>query len=1108
MMKLIRRNAFTVLALLLSFFSYSQVTTSNIIGTVKAANGEDLSGATVTAVHQPSGTKYVTTSKKGGAFNLPALRTGGPYTVTIEFVGYSASTVEGFNLILGEPYSINVVMGQNAQQLTEVVVGGSTRRRAAIDRTGASTNISNRQLATLPSISRSLTDFTRLTPQAGSSVATGNNGSSNSFGGRDGRYNNVQVDGANLNNNFGLSTDPLPGGGNQPISLDAIDQVTINISPYDVRQANFTGAGINAITKSGTNTFHGSAYGYFRNQSFNGTQVGDIKLAAQQKTTSKIYGATIGGPIIKNKLFFFVSGELERRTFPGIQYSPKGGSGTGRVSDVPIDSLRKLSDFLRSKYGYETGAYDNYPNFSARNHKLLGRIDWNISNTHKLTLKYNELVSNNDVTLNASSIPNSSASSTVPPYNTPSNDIGGRVSTQALSFANSNYGFKDIVRSATAELNSNFSGKMSNQFLATLTKIRSTRTSPSAVFPFIDIMNNNNTVYMSAGYEPYSYNNDVINDVYSITDNFSYYVGKHSITAGGSYEYQRVGNMFMAASQGYYAFNSLDDFINNRAPRVFAYTYSLVPGEKSVYSAELKLGQLGFYAQDEININPRFKLTAGIRLDRPIYLDQPLANPAVAALNLPDKNGNLTHYSTGRFPKSTFYASPRAGLRWDVDGDKSMIIRGGTGIFTGRIPFVYLTNIPTNSGMYQFGTNVAGTRVANFKFNPNPDAYRDSFPSVAGTSVPAAIALTSSDFKFPQVWRTNLAVDKQLGHGWALTLEALYTKDINAVWLRNANQRPLDSIIVGPGSRPRYSAALANNNAGGRRLYPGISTAVVLENTNKGSATSFTAQVSKSFANGLYGSVAYTYTFAQDVTANPGSQAASAWNANPTSKTQNDLELSYSAFAVPHRIVGNVSYRFEYLKHLGTTVSLFYEGAHQGRYSYIYNGDLNGDANTSADLMYIPKDPSEIQFAALAASGTTPAFTAQQQSDAFFQYLNQDPYLSKHKGQFAERNGALLPFYHRVDLKFLQDVFVTKGPNKHTLQFSLDALNFLNLLSSDWGLRSQTVVNNPLSVASTTAGRPTFRLATYQGQLINRTFINTVSTASTWSIQLGLRYTL
>jgi hypothetical protein len=493
-----------------------------------------------------------------------------------------------------------------------------------------------------------------------------------------------------------------------------------------------------------------------------------------------------------------------------------------------------------------------------------------------------------------------------------------------------------------------------------------------------------------------------------------------------------------------------------------------------------------------------------MRLDRPVYLEQPLENPAVTALSLPDENGVMRHYSTGKWPKATIYYSPRVGFRWDTEGDKNMILRGATGLYTGRIPFVYLTNIPTNSGMYQFGANVTGARVDNFKFTSNPDAYRDSFPSVAGTSVPSNIALASEDFKFPQIWRTNFAIDKQLGRGWMMTLEALYTKDINAVYLRNANQKPPDSIVVGQLGRPRYSVANANN--AGRRYYTGITSAVVLENTKLGGSLNLTAQVSKSFTGGFYGSLAYTFNFVQDVTANPGSQAATVWSANPTSKTQNDLELSYSGFAVPHRIVGTFSYHFEYWKHLGTTISLFYEGAHQGRYSYVYNGDLNQDGNASSDLMYIPTGPADINFVPLSASGTTPAFTAKQQSDAFFLYLEQDKYLSQHKGQIAERNGALLPFYHRVDMRFLQDIFTNIGERKHTLQFSIDALNFLNLLNSDWGIRQQTVVNNPLRFVSYTNGKPNFTMATYQNKLVDKTFINTLSTSSTWSLQLGFRY--
>lgn len=1089
---LLKRLFFTAIIFIAGYSAMGQVTTSGINGTVSDSSGVFLDGATITATHKPSGTMYTTISGKNGLFSIPNARVGGPYEVKIEYVGFNPVVLNDITLILGEPYNLNATMGVDVKSLSTLVITGARR---GVDKTGMSTNIGQRQFASLPTISRSLTDFTRLTPQS--------NG--NSFGGRDGRYNNIQVDGANLNNNFGLSSDQiLPGGsGNQPISLDAFEEISVNIAPFDVRQSGFTGAGINAVTKSGTNTLKGSAYAYFRNQSFNGTNVAGTKLGDQQKQKNVIYGATLGGAIIKNKLFFFISGELEERTFPGIQWSPKGGSGTGDVSNVPVDSLKKLSDFLRNTYGYETGAYDYFPDFKAKNHKILGKIDWNISNVHKLTLKYNEMVSNNDVALNATSVPNSLAGA-----------IGfssvARFGKDAMSFANSNYGFKDAVRSGALELNSNFNSKLSNQFIATLTKIRATRTSPSAVFPFIDILNNNNNNYMSAGYEPYSYNNDVINDVYTITDNLTYSTGKHKFTAGITYEYQKVGNMFMAASQSYYVFNSLDDFINNRAPKGFAYTYSLVPGKDAVYSAELKIGQLGAYLQDEFNINDRFKLTYGLRFDKPIYPEAPLENPTISALEFPNKDGVMTHYSTGSWPKSTLLWSPRAGFRWDTEGDKSLIIRGGTGIFTGRIPFVWLTNIPTNSGMYQFGTNVSNADdLQNYLFNADPNAYKSRFPTQSGTSVPSSIVLTDPDFKFPQIWRTNLGFDKRIGDGWTFTMEALFTKDINGVTMRNANETSPNAFANGADKRPRFSPATNAN----RRLYPNLSNAIILENTNQGGGFSFTTQVSKNFTRGFYGSLAYTYTIARDVSGNPGSQAASVWSANPSITSQNALDISYAQYALPHRIVGTVSYRVEYIKHLATTFSLYYEGAAQRNFTYTYNGDLNGDGNAgSVDIMYIPKDRSEIVFVDQAATSTLTAFTAQQQEDAFFQYLEQDRYLSKHKGQYAERNAALFPWYHRFDFKLLQDIFTNIGSNKHTLQFSLDILNAGNLINNKSGVLKQLNATNgfqanPLIFAGyNTDGVPTFRMAQSGGKLITETFSNVNSTSSTWGLQLGLRY--
>lgn len=1080
---------FLTVLFLLPVFSMAQVTTSSITGTV-TTDGKGLEGAAITATHQPSGTVYTTVSKKSGSFVLPGLRTGGPYEVKITFVGLEEQKLEDITLSLGEAYNLNVAMAAGNGSLTEVIVSTSAKRKA--DKLGSSTIIGQKQLTTLPTVSRSITDFTRLTPQA--------NGTN--FGGRDGRYNNVQIDGSNLNNNFGLNTDLLPGGGN-PVSLDAIEEISVNLAPFDVRQSNFTGAGVNMVTKSGNNTFHGSAYTYYRDQTFNGARVDSYKLPAQAATKNNVYGGTFGGPIIKNKLFFFVNGEYEKRTQPGITWSPTGGSGSGNTSSVSIDSLKKFSDFLKSKYGYNTGAYDNFDNFHYKNHKIAARIDWNISSIHKLTLRFSDYKNENDVAVNSLSVPNSVPGSVLTSV--------ARFGQNAMSFGNSNYGFKDAVRTYGVELNSNFHGRFANQFLATYTKIQDTRTSPSSLFPFIDIEGgpygaaNNN--YMSAGYEPYSNNNDVLNKVFNITDNFTYFAGKHTLTAGISFEHQKVGNMFMPASQSYYVFGSLNDFITNQAPKAYAVTYSLIPGQSAVYSAQLKYAQAGVYGQDEINVNQKLKVTLGLRIDRPIYPEQPLENPAISKLFLYDQDGNYTHYNTGQWPKATLYFSPRAGFRYDVKGDKSWIVRGGAGIFTGRMPFVYLTNIPTNSAMYQYSAEVdntkAGINMNDYLFNPNPSAYVSKFPQSAGTAVPsAAYALADHNFKFPQIFRGNLAVDRQFEHGWGVTIEAIYSKTINDIYLFKANQKVADTVaIIGSTQRPRYSSTAARTlaNTGGN--------AIVLGNTSKGHVLSLTAQVTKSFTNGLYGSLAYTYTDAKDATGNPGSQANSTWAANPTSNTQNTQEVAYSSFALKHRIVGTLSYRYEYFKHLGTTISLFYEGASLGNYSYIYNGDVNNDGN-SQDLMYIPKDPSEIHFVdqKVGSGATAVTYTAQQQSDAFFKYVSQDKYLSKHMGEVAKRNGAWLPFYHKVDLNFQQDLFTNIGKQRNTLRLTLDFTNFLNLLDRHWGVRQQYIINNPLKFVNYTNGVPNFQLATYNNALIGQTFSNVNSTASTWGMQLGVKY--
>ncbi|MEP7237521.1 MAG: carboxypeptidase regulatory-like domain-containing protein, partial [Ferruginibacter sp.] len=894
------------LLLIFPFALSAQVTTSNIAGSLKQTNGQALAGATITAIHVPSGTKYETISTKTGTFTLPGLRPGGPYTVTVNFIGLKTQTIQDITLTLGDAYNINLTMSTEAQTLTEVVVSGG--KAAANQKTSVSTNVGQRQIATLPSVSRNITDFTRLTPQA--------NG--NAIAGRDGRYNNFTVDGANLNNNFGLSTDPLPGGNSQPISLDAIEEVSVNIAPSDVRQSNFTGANIAAITKSGTNKFKGTIYGFYRDQSFIGTKVGDIKLAAQPESKSKVYGASIGGPIIKNKLFFFVNAEKEDRVAPPLtSFRPTGGTPGANISNVKIDSLRKFSDYLSSKYGYATGSADGLPNAKIKNYKILGKIDWNINTVHKLTLKYSQMIGDDDRFMSGST-PNGAA--TGGPNTWTAN---ARFGTNAMSFENSQYSFHDQVRSAAIELNSNWRGKFSNQIIATGTKIRTTRSTPGGVFPFIDIMGDptkSGTAatyaggakqnYMSAGQENFSNANDVINNIYNITENFNIYKGKHTITLGGSYEYQYVGNKFMPAKQSYYAFGSLDDFMNPAAhPIGFAYTFSRIPGEDEVYSAAMKIGQLGFYAQDEFNINPRLKLTYGLRVDKPIYIDQPLENPSITALTFPDKEGKPTNYSTGMWPKSTLYFAPRFDLRWDVYGNKSLIIRGGSGVFTGRIPFVYLTNMPSNSGMSQVSVVANAAQLAQITFSTNPDQWASLFTAPAPTPNTAGFVLIDKKYKFPQVWRTNFGFDRKFGKNWTLTMDALYTKDLNATVLRNANESiPTSTVNLGGSTRPSFAA----NTPASRRVYSAYANAIVLENNKEGGSFSFTTQISKSFNKGFYASLAYTFSAAMDVTSNPGSTASSTWSGNPTSGTQNTKELSFSSFTTPHRILGTFSYRREF----------------------------------------------------------------------------------------------------------------------------------------------------------------------------------------------------
>lgn len=1069
-------------------------TTSSMSGRVVDNNGQALPGATVVAVHVPSGTLYGATVNEEGFYLIQGMRPGGPYKVDVSFVGYTKKSYTDITLFLGETFNLNASLAESSQELTEVVVVGSKPSAFNSVKTGVSMNISSQEISSMPSISRSINDFTRLSPLYGGS---------NSFAGRDGRYNNIVIDGSNFNNNFGLSSRNMPGGDAEPVSLDAIEEIQVNVAPFDVRQANFTGAGINAITRKGTNQYSASVYSFYRDQSFNGTKVADYKLPAATKTATKIIGARVGGPIIKDKLFFFLNGEWESSSVPGMEwqaYRPGVNNiGDANVSRVPADSLIKFSNFLKTKFGYETGPFENYGAFAIQNYKVLGRLDWNINQNHKFSLRFNAVRSTNDQLVNGTSAPNPRASS-------------NRVSANAMSFENANYGFLNTVYSLSAELNSNFSNALSNQVLGTITLIQDTRTSKSDVFPFIDIWDGQATLdaYMSAGYELFSFNNNVVNNVYTLVDNVTYKKGRHIVTGGVSFEYLYFGNSFMRYGTSYYRFRDLQTFINHvngvpgYQPSAFAITYSFDPDNPKPV-AELGFGQLAAYAQDEYNILDNLKLTFGIRFDMPLYMNELQNNPAVSAL----KFENFRQLDLSQWPKVRIVPSPRIGFNWDVFNNKTLKVRGGTGIFTGRLPFVWFTNQPTNSGMLQNTVELTSTAALDsIKFNPDPFYNLEGtnnkvplFPKNAGTTSPSSIAAIDPDFKMPQVWRSSLAAEIKLPYDMKLTLEGTYTKDINAIVQRNINQpQPYGATPYnGPDKRPVWTTA-------GRKIYSNISEAMLLTNTNKGYSWTFTAQLDFPIVKNFNGMFAYTASMAKDITGNPGSQAASAWSNNLSVRGQNNLDLSYSQYLTPHRLVGSLSYRIEYLKHAATTVSVFYSGYIDGNFSYRYSNDFNNDG-INADLIYIPKNQSEITFEDFIVSGNV-KYTAAQQAEAFWAYVAQDKYLSKHLGQYAERNGAFFPWYHRFDVKILQDIFVNVGGKRNTLQLTADILNFGNLLNSNWGVRKRLTLSNGSILSSRiVANTPVFKMVEAGGVLPTKTFSNVNTTSSTWGLQIGLRYT-
>jgi len=1067
-------------------------TTSAISGQIVDDMGKPVSFAAIVALHEPSGTSYGTTTLDNGTFVLTGLRVGGPYKVSISLMGYTPVDYKDIELKLGETFVLNGTMKESATELATVVISAGTGNPILnSNRTGAQTNISNNDITTIPSISRSILDLSKFTPQA----------QGNSFAGRDGRFNTITIDGAAFNNNFGLSSNALPGGNAQPISLDAIDQVTVSIAPFDVRLSQFTGASINAVTKSGTNTFHGSVYTYMRPKNFTGNTVDGNDVSGANDRNSKNYGFTLGGPIIKNKLFFFVNAEMENEDVPGVSWRPSTdgvANANLQISRTLESDMVAVKNYLMTKYNYDPGKYKDFDPFQNKNTKILARIDWNINTNNKLTFRYNDVVGTSDQSTNFNS----------GPPNNPRNS--GRISSQSLAFSNAFYGFKNTVRSFTGELNSTFKPNISNKLLASYTFIQDTRTSPSSVFPFVDIWQGGDQ-YMSFGYELFTYNNDVTNKTLSIVDNVTINLKSHTLTGGISFDRLFFRNSYIREGTSYYRYASVADFLNDATPSGFGVTYGFNGNDAP--GAELTFGLGAIYAQDEIKVSSNFKATVGLRVERPFFFDDLQNNPAISALNF---NGEKMDVST--WPDSKLLFSPRFGFNWDVKGDRSLQVRGGTGIFTGLLPFVWFTNQPTNSGVIQsteigWGTQGGAANLAGMTFNPNFKEVIASNPTLFPQSAGALpnnsnLVQVSKDFKMPQVWRTNLAVDVELPYNMVFTGEAIFGKDINAIRQANINEAPFNAEMTGPDKRAYWTSTTA------RKYESTVNTAMQLENTDMGYQASFTAQLTKNFSKGLSGMVAYTYSRAKDITSNPGSSASSAWTSNTSVYSLNDPGLSYSGFSTPHQLVAHISYRKEYFKMLATTFSLAYRGYQQGRWSYTYSNDLNGDGNSS-DLIYVPNTKDEITFVNYTPTGGV-VMTAADQATAFWDYVNNNEYLSSRKGDYAERFGEVKPWIHRFDVKILQDIFQNFGEHKYTLQISLDILNAGNLINDKWGaytynplasydnVRPLTVVGRP---NGTTITQPTFRLNanTVDAFKTATTLTKDVSTSSTWGALLGIK---
>lgn len=1074
--------------LFLGILANAQITTSSVNGRVVDNTGAELIGATVLATHTPSGTTYGTATNEAGYYTIQGMRVGGPYEIQVSYTGFESTKKTGLFLNLGSPALVNFTLSESAVLLEELTVTAVRDSEFSDEKTGAAVNITSEKITTLPTINRSINDFTRLTPQS--------NGTS--FAGTNSRFNNYTVDGNIYNNNFGLGSAQFAGG--SPISIDAIEAVSVNLAPYDVRYSGFTGAAVNAVTKSGTNKFSGSAYYLLRNDQMQGNKAGDLSVD-RGDSQNEIYGFTLGGPIIKNKLFFFASYEKETEAVPSFlkRAAREGETPDGLIiSRVPLSEANFVRDRIQDLYGYDTGAPDSY-SFASEQQRINVRLDFNINQNHKVSARFNDYTAFTDVPTNGNSIR----------YIQTRYRNTFRSGVENINFRNNNYTNDRKVRSFVAELNSVLGDKVSNQLNVGYTQIADpTRGIPGAQdFPFIEVLepdaSGNLLYYMTMGNELFTVGNKLENNIFNITNNTTFFMGEHTITAGLNLEYMTFVNAFNPVFNGFYRFIGYDKFVDavinqnpNVYPDAFAKGYAL-DGSTTPPLDETKFGQLGLYIQDEYQVNDRFKLTGGLRVDLPFYpIDIP-RNDLLDKLNknFSDAEGNTFTPDVSVFPKINPLFSPRVGFNYDLTGDRSTVIRGGSGLFSGRIPFVWLSNQVNGSGVVRGGLGYEGQEVIDngIVFNPDVTAYNPDNP---GITLSNELNLTDENFKLPQVWRTNLGIDQKLPLGIQATLEFMYNRDVHTPVAYNPVLRDADETFSGPDNRGYWTS---QPGLSGYSNDPDFRNVFLLTNaTEKADYYSITAQLSKQFDNGFYAMLAYTRSQARDLDAAGGSQAISLWTATVQSD-RNNPELSFAGFDQPNRLIGNLAYQKG-----GTTIGVFYDGGNAGRFSYTYSGNF-GDASNR--LIYVPNSASELVFQEFSVGGET--ITAQRQQQLLDAYIDQDEYLSGQRGKVAERNGAVAPWVNRFDVRILQEItFLEESDNK--IQLTLDFLNIGNMFNSDWGIPQVPWQQNLLNYRGVNAnGQPQYRLNTISGtsEFPTETFRQTTNVlGNSWRLQMGVKY--